>query len=105
MLLVSAIMPTCNRPQYIEQAIRCFLAQTYPHKELVIVDDGDSIKHLVPTRPDILYESSWPPLRIGPKRNLACGLASGDIIAHWDDDDWSAPDRIEQQLRMLVRAR
>ena len=28
---------------------------------------------------------------LGAKRNLACELARGEIIVHWDDDDWMAP--------------
>src|SRR3989441_4551017 len=32
---------------------------------------------------------------------MACELASGDLIAHWDDDDWSAPWRLAQQIRAL----
>ena len=31
---------------------------------------------------------------LGAKRNLACELAAGLLIAHWDDDDWQAPRRL-----------
>lgn len=41
---------------------------------------------------------------IGDKRNFGCSLAEGDIIVHWDDDDFSAPGRIEDQVQRLVES-
>jgi len=35
---------------------------------------------------------------LGAKRNFLNSQAQGDWIAHWDDDDWSAPDRLERQI-------
>ena len=40
---------------------------------------------------------------IGAKRNFACEVAHGELIAHWDDDDWYAPDRLSRQAAHLVR--
>jgi glycosyltransferase involved in cell wall biosynthesis len=39
--------------------------------------------------------------QMGADRNRACELARGDIILHWDDDDWQSPDRIEACVRTL----
>jgi len=41
---------------------------------------------------------------VGAKRNLACDLANGDIIVHWDDDDWMADWRLSYQVEQLMRA-
>jgi hypothetical protein len=41
-------------------------------------------------------------LTIGAKRNLACQEARGEFIAHWDDDDWYAPNRLELQVVPLL---
>jgi glycosyltransferase involved in cell wall biosynthesis len=38
---------------------------------------------------------------IGQKRNLACEAARGSVIAHWDDDDWYAPNRLAHQVAPL----
>ncbi len=38
----------------------------------------------------------------GEKRNIVCELARGDVICHFDDDDWSAPDRLEDQVSRLM---
>ncbi|HKV13013.1 MAG TPA: glycosyltransferase, partial [Thermoanaerobaculia bacterium] len=42
-------------------------------------------------------------MSIGAKRNLACAEAKGEIVAHWDDDDWYSPDRLEQQVTPILR--
>jgi glycosyltransferase involved in cell wall biosynthesis len=38
---------------------------------------------------------------IGEKRNFGCSRAEGEVICHWDDDDWSAPGRLARQVEML----
>jgi predicted O-methyltransferase YrrM len=40
---------------------------------------------------------------VGAKRNLACEHARGQVIVHWDDDDWHAPNRIRAQAGVLAR--
>lgn len=101
--LVSCIMPTANRAKYVPFAIRYFLEQDYPKKELIIVDDGkDSIEYLLPKNPNIQYFYSKPLGTIGVKRNYACRQAKGEIIMHWDDDDWHAPDWISKQVNYLT---
>ncbi len=44
--LVSCVMATGNRTRFIPQALRCFLRQTYPNRELLVIDDGEpSVEH------------------------------------------------------------
>lgn len=100
---VSCIMPTYNRRGFVPLALRSFLAQDYPRKELIVVDDGDApVGDLVEGLPGVRYLRLGGRATIGAKRNLACGLAEGQIIAHWDDDDWYAPDRLRYQVRPLL---
>ena len=52
-MLVSCVMPTCNRQGLISVALKCFLSQDWPDKELVVIDDGTAkveglVKQLVP---------------------------------------------------------
>jgi glycosyltransferase involved in cell wall biosynthesis len=95
-------MPTRDRRAFILQALCYFLRQDYEHSELVIVDDGtDAVRDLVPSDPRIRYRRLDEPLVLGEKRNLACELARGSIIVHWDDDDWSAPYRLSYQVEEL----
>jgi glycosyltransferase involved in cell wall biosynthesis len=100
---VSCIMPTAGRPRFVPQAIRCFLAQDYPERELLIVDDGPApVDDLVPQDPRIHYVYQELRQPVGFKRNFACEQAKGEIIAHWDDDDWSAPWRLRYQVGELL---
>jgi len=50
--LVSCIMPTADRRVFVPQAIRYFLRQHYPNRELIIIDDGvDPVADLIPAMP------------------------------------------------------
>ena len=100
--LVSCIMPTCDRRRYAARAIRYFLAQDYPNRELVVVDDGsDCVADLIPDDPRLRYVRLDERRTIGAKRNLACEHAHGELVMHWDDDDWSAPTRLGYQVEMF----
>jgi glycosyltransferase involved in cell wall biosynthesis len=97
-------MPTYNRREFVPHAIRYFLRQDYEPKELIIIDDGtDAIKDLVPEDSRIRCLRLDKKHTIGAKRNLACKEAAGDIIMHWDDDDWMAPHRISYQVEQLLQ--
>ena len=101
--LITAIMPTtASRLRYLPGAFRCFLSQTYENKELVIVSE-DSIEAHIPDHPAIRFVKIDGPATVGHKRNVACENAAGEVVVHWDDDDWSAPERMATQLAVLKR--
>jgi glycosyltransferase involved in cell wall biosynthesis len=100
--LISCIMPTYNRRAFVPHAIRYFLRQDYPEKELIILDDGtDCIRDLVPDHPLIRYHRLPEKLTLGAKMNMACKMANGPLIANWDDDDWYAPHRLRYQWEAM----
>lgn len=102
--LVSCIMPTHNRRAFVPRAIRYFLRQDYPNKELVIIDDGsDTVQDLIPANEQIRYSPVHQKVTLGLKRNMACEQARGLLIMHWDDDDWHAPHRIRTQVEAFLR--
>jgi glycosyltransferase involved in cell wall biosynthesis len=102
--LVSAIMPTHNRRSFVPKAIEYFLRQDYPQRELIILDDGtDPIGDLAPNDQRIRYFRQNHKGNIGAKRNLTCEEARGEIIIHWDDDDWMADWRMSYQVTSLLR--
>lgn len=84
--------------------MQCFLSQDYPEKRLLILDDGDDksfpngIDH-----PLIDYHCLNETVRhlIPAKRNMACEMAEGPILAHFDSDDFSSVERLSYQVRML----
>jgi glycosyltransferase involved in cell wall biosynthesis len=105
-VLVSCIMPTCNRQDLIPVALKCYLSQDWSEKELVVIDDGtvkvdEVVKQLVP---DAVYVYLTEKQTIGSKRNLACEAARGEVICHFDDDDWSAAGRIRDQVTRLLQS-
>lgn len=101
--LISCIMPTYNRRPFLPIALRCFLEQDYPNKELIVIDDGeDRVSDLTENLPSVRYFALPSRLSIGAKRNLACAKSRGEIIAHWDDDDWYAPNRLRHQAMPIL---
>jgi glycosyltransferase involved in cell wall biosynthesis len=98
-------MPTFNRRPFVPLAIEYFLRQDFEDSELVIVDDGsDPVVDLVPDSDRIRYIRLPAKVSVGAKRNAACTHARGEIIAHWDDDDWHAPHRLRYQVEALQRS-
>lgn len=81
--LVSCLCLTFNgRKEWLEKSIACFQAQTYENLEWILVPEDN-------------YRT------IGDKRNAGCEIASGEIICHWDDDDFSFPGRVAAQVKTL----
>lgn len=102
--LVSCIMPTADRRRFVPLAIQNFLQQDYPNRELVILDDGkDSVADLSPADGRVKYIRMPHRQTVGAKRNQCIRASQGDLIVHWDDDDWVAPHRIRYQVEAMVR--
>jgi hypothetical protein len=104
MPLVTCIMPTANRRDFVAQSIRYFQRQDYSNRELIILDDGDQeLTGVVPDDARIRYLRMDHKATIGAKHNLACELAAGEVIVHWDDDDWMADWRLSYQVDSILR--
>ncbi len=101
-LLISVVCPTRNRAKYLPTAIRCFLQQTYAHKEMFILDDGEEALE-IPNDPRIHYIQFSDRITTGAKRNYGARIANGDIVCNFDDDDFSHAHRLETQLQRLLR--
>ena len=104
--LISCLMVTRDRPLLARRAIDAFKRQTYAEKELVIVEDGPGSQ-----LSDWLRDHPHPRIRyfrepdtgqtLGALRNIAVRHARGEYLAQWDDDDLSAPPRLERQMAMI----
>ena len=102
---VSCILPTFNRfPQslhLVEEAVESFIRQDYPHKELIILNDCPT-QEVVFDHPEILVLNSSRRFRtMGEKLNAAFGLATGEFLCRFDDDDISLPHRLSLGVRKL----
>ena len=100
---ISCICPTYNRQHFLEKSIKLFLLQTYPKKELIIVDDSPKpfVSELLKDKhiKYFHYKTRFP--SIGAKRNECIRKSSGSIISHWDDDDFHNPLRLEKQAKKM----
>lgn len=107
---VSCLMVTADRPVLCQRALLCYARQTYPNKELVVLDNGtEPIRGIVEEAgipsDEVRYThvTRTPDLWIGGLRNMALDEATGEfVIPQWDDDDWSHPTRIEEQAQVLT---
>lgn len=100
--LVSCIMTTRERGERARRAIRRFAQQSYPHRELIVIVEGDEC--LSDLEPDATIRLERLAQRQGfhERRRRACELARGELIAHWGDDEWYATDRLERQVDTML---
>ena len=106
MKLVSVIIPTRNRFNYLKLAIESVLLQTWKNIEIIIVDEASSdesveyLNHLAYKGTIILIRNEKP-TGGGNARNLGIAKASGYYIAFLDDDDTWLPVMIEMQVNLF----
>src|SRR6266513_6470560 len=99
--LVSILIPAYNAERWIADTIRSALAQTWPRKEIIIVDDGSRDQ----TRRVARQFASGDVSVIAQEnqgaaaaRNNAFELCQGDYIQWLDADDLLSPDKIAKQM-------
>lgn len=105
--LVSIILPTYNRESLLPKAIKSIIAQTYPHWELMIIDDGsvDGTRDLVGSfskddkRIHYIYQQNQGQ---GNARNAGIRMSKGEFITFIDSDDEYLPEKIEKQLAVAL---
>jgi hypothetical protein len=109
--LISCLMVTANRAVIARVAIECFSEQTWPNKELVIIDDGvEDYSDLIASFDCadlvryIKLQPANPRLSLGELRNFSIEEARGEWCVQWDDDEWYHPERLAVQLNAAVQA-
>jgi glycosyltransferase involved in cell wall biosynthesis len=104
--LVSILIPCYNAEKWLQETIESALSQTWPNKEIIIVDDGSTDNSLQVAKQ---YESNLVKVisqenKGAPAaRNMALQYACGDYIQWLDADDILAPDKIEKQMEVALR--
>jgi len=105
--LVSILIPAFNASEYIADTLRSALAQSWPHKEIIVVDDGSTDATLAIARSfrsrEVLVVTQ-PNRGAAAARNAALSLSQGDVIQWLDADDLLAPDKITRQMEASVTA-
>jgi glycosyltransferase involved in cell wall biosynthesis len=103
MLRVSVIVPTYNRANYLPEALRSILTQSYSPCEVIVVDDGST------DDTDQVLQAFGSPVRyfkqdhqgVAIARNRGLELATGDVIAWLDADDLWMSDYLATVIPVL----
>jgi glycosyltransferase involved in cell wall biosynthesis len=106
--LVSILIPAFNAQEWIADTLRSAVAQTWPRKEIIVVNDGSTDQTLaVATR----FESQGVRVHTqsnqgaAAARNAAFSLSQGDYIQWLDADDLLSDDKIARQVAVLGECR
>jgi glycosyltransferase involved in cell wall biosynthesis len=104
--LVSVILPTRDRPRLLSIALACYKYQTYPNRELIVVDDGDRAP-----ADGVAVEAAGgrlirvePGTPLGTKLNHGARAERGLFCQKMDDDDWYAPAFVETMVASVLES-
>lgn len=100
--LISIIIPCYNVAQYVEKAVHSILSQTYRNLEIWIIDDAsndDTLQKINAIKDERIKIISFQKntQKVGAV-NEVLQKVNGDYIAFQDADDWSEPERLQEQL-------
>lgn len=105
---ISCLCISYKRAHYLKGAIECFLQQTYPEKELVVVHNINDLETVNLLRSKAHSQITAVGLipngkhfSIGELRNIAIESSTGNYVCTWDDDDWHHPKRLDTQFKGL----
>jgi teichuronic acid biosynthesis glycosyltransferase TuaG len=106
--LVSILVATYQRPEWLTQALTSLQAQTDSHWEAVVADDGSGDATAAVLDPIAAADTRVRPMylphtgNLSRVRNAAYAAARGSLIAFLDDDDTWLPDKLAGQRRLLA---
>lgn len=104
-LLISIIIPCYNDAQYIEQAVDSALNQTYPYKEVIVVDDGSNLETkavLKKLETKITKLITQENKGQSTARNVGIKEAKGNYILVLDSDDFFEPTFCEKAIPVFL---
>lgn len=105
--LVSVLIPTHNRPDYVEQAVQSVLAQNWDHFEIIISDNSDDeltrerLAPYVASNPCITY-SRVPGYTATENGRNCFSLARGEFINFLMDDDLFHPEKLSRMMSIMA---
>jgi glycosyltransferase involved in cell wall biosynthesis len=106
---ITCLCLTRNRPHFLKRSIDCFLSQTYPNKELLILvrDDDQASMEVVKSfdqkNISCLLVDTKGEKSLGELRNFAIENCPGEYFCQWDDDDWYHNSRLQLQIEALLQ--
>ncbi|MBC2601102.1 glycosyltransferase family 2 protein [Puniceicoccus vermicola] len=104
---ISILLPVYNGEKYLRAAIESIVAQSYPHWELLVLDDGSTDGSLEIARSFTDERVRALPndenLGVAKTLNRAIDKARGELIARMDADDGALPERLAKQVEFLEK--
>lgn len=102
-MLVSILIPCFNAERWIGQAIESALAQSWPHTEVIVVDDGstDGSLKVIQRFGDAVRWETGTNQGGNPARNRLLQLAKGEWVQYLDADDYLLPEKVSRQVEFL----
>lgn len=103
MPLVTIVIPAYNHAGYLAEAVRSILTQSYPHIELIVIDDG-STDNTAEVAAALEGDFRWfTQANAGQSRTLERGWqeAQGEILAYLSADDSLEPQAVEVAVAAL----
>lgn len=107
--LVSIVMPAHNVCAFLAESIRSILAQTYPHWELLIIDDASGDNSFEIAQRFQKMDARIKPVRLptnqgaGFARNVGIKASEGEFICFLDADDIWLPFKLQKQLEFMQK--
>jgi len=102
--LVSILVPAFNAQEWIADALRSAIAQTWKRREIIVIDDGSTDQTFAIARQfedDGVRVVSQANRGAAAARNKAFSLCRGDYIQWLDADDLLAADKIAKQMEVM----
>lgn len=101
--MVSVIIPTYNRANYLVQSLESVLAQTYRNLEVIVVNDGSTDETKTKLEPYLNRISYFEKTNGGKSSALNLGLKhiSGNYVWVFDDDDVALPELVESHISVF----
>lgn len=97
--MVSVIIPCHNHAKYLGKSIESVLSQTYPHTEVIVVDDGSNDDPLsVCKKYDRVKYVRVERVGVSAARNIGVKYSNGDFLVFLDADDFLYPEGIQNNL-------
>lgn len=106
--LITVAITCYNAEDTIRRAVESAIAQTWPKREIIVVDDCSSdrsravLRELERAHQEVSTTAHDVNRGVAAARNTVLEHARGDYIAFFDDDDVSAPHRLARQYRKLM---
>lgn len=104
---VSILIPCYNSAEFLEETLISCINQTYPHIEVIVVDDGSTDEtYQIGKQYEAEHIHVYKQANGGAckARNYAFSQSSGDYIMFLDADDLMTPDKIQVQMDILLES-